>query len=687
MTGAAEPVNITAQVMEKDLFPTLRPRVELGRVFVESDFADGNPRGLLLSNLVWRRDFQADPNIVGRLVKLDLNTYTIIGVMPREFQFPATFPNAWIANRDGAIDPRTTARGCIARLKPGVTAHEAQAELERMRSALAQQFPEAKRNFHIQVAQLGERDSARYRTAFLTLCGAVGLLMVIACLNTANLVIARSVEREGEFAVRSALGAGRGRLARQVLVESLVLASAGGALGTTLSWVGDRALLAWLPPHHQIARLGETRVDAQALGFAVLITLLTAILFGLSPAAMFSRFSMREIGRTATQSGGRIRWRNVLVASEIALSLTLLIGAGLLIRSFVTLSEVDPGFRRDHVLTMMMPAGSQLAKDKAALTQRFTGILETVRRIPGVMSAGVATAIPMGTINVSLNLELPERPGVPIENNFKSISTGYLATMGIPVRRGRVFAERDDEKSPGVAIVNEAFVRRYWPGLEPIGRRIGSGTVVGVVGDTRNEELGAAPSPELYSPYTQYIGPSLGAMLVARTQGDPAALGSTLREAIHRAFPNQPVSDIATMDARVADSMAEPRLYTLLLGLFAGVALTLTAVGVYGVISYAVSRRIREFGIRMALGARSSDVLGQVMGGGLRTIMLGCVCGIGGAWLLRTYVSSLLFGIRPADPVSFVVAPAVLVAVAAVACYVPARRATSSDPNLALRAE
>ncbi|HKD05499.1 MAG TPA: ABC transporter permease [Bryobacteraceae bacterium] len=688
MTGGSEPVNIVTTVVEKDLFPTLRPRAQLGRVFAASDFEEANPRGILLSNLAWQRDFQSDPAAVGRQVKLDNDTYTIIGVMPREFQFPSSFPNAWIANRDGAIDPRTTARGIVARLKPGVTARSAQAELERMRPALARQYPESKRNFHIEVAQLGERDTVRYRSAFLTLCGAVGLLMLIACLNVANLVVARSVAREGEFAVRSALGANRGRLVRQVLVESLVLASVGGAIGLMLAWAGDRALLASLPPHHQIARLGETRLDAEALGFSVLLSFLTAVLFGISPAAVLSRFSMREIGRTATQSARRVFWRNGLVAGEVALSLVLLIGAGLLIRSFITLANVDPGFRRDHVLTMMMPAGAEFSKDKAALERRFTGILGTARAIPGVVSAGVATAVPMGTINISLNIELPEHPGVAISNDFKSISPGYLTTMGIPLRRGRMFTDRDDGKAPHVAIVNETFVRKYWPGIDPIGRRMGTDiTVVGVVGDTRDEQLGVAAAPEFYQPYTQYIGPSLGAMLVVRTQDNPAALASSLRAAIHSAFPGQPVSDIATMETRVADSMAEPRLYSLLLAMFAAVALALTGVGVYGVVSYAVNHRTREFGIRMALGAQSSDVLAHVMRGGLGTVLLGCACGIGGAWLLRTWVASLLYGIGPADPIAFTVAPALLLMIAAAACYIPARRGTSIDPNVALRTE
>jgi putative ABC transport system permease protein len=622
---------------------------------------------------------------------LDNDSYFVIGVMPEEFTFPSAFTNVWVANRDGAIDPRTTARGVIARLRPGVSARAAQAEMERMQPALAQQYPEAKRNFRIQLNVPGEQDAVKYRAAFLMLCGAVGMLVLIACLNVANLVIARSVAREGEFAVRSALGAARRRLVRQVMVESLVLALLGGSLGALLSVAGNRALVAWLPARYAIARLSETRLDTTVLLFALGLTSLTAVLFGLGPALVLSRFSLREFGRTTTANARRGRWRGALVVSEIALSLTLLIGAGLLIRSFTALASVDPGFRRDHVLTMMVPASTQVSKDKDKLIERLTGILDRATNLPGVSSAGIATAIPMGNVNVSLLVSLPEHPGEEIATNYKAVSWDYFTVMGISLRAGRMLNARDDAAAPPVALVNEAFARKFWPGRDPVGRRIGSGpnpaTVVGVVADTHSYLLNLPPAPEYYCPYTQYLGPSLGVMLVTRTKADPAPIAAALRTAIHQAYPDQPVSDIKTMAARVADSLAEPRLYTVLLGIFAGVALVLTAVGIYGVISYAVSHRIREFGIRMALGARRGDVLRLVMSGGLGLIAIGCTAGIGGAWALKRYIGSLLFDVKPGDPAAFVAATGALVIIAAAACYLPARRATSIDPNAALRQE
>ncbi|HZL56207.1 MAG TPA: ABC transporter permease, partial [Bryobacteraceae bacterium] len=675
LLGGSEPANVVARVIEKDLFPTLEAHPLLGRVFEPSDFDDANPRVVLLSSKIWRQNFQANAGIAGHRVMLDNDSYVVIGVMPEDFQFPTAFTTVWVANRDGAIDPRTTSRGVVARLKTGVTAQAAQAELERMRPALARQYPEAKRNFRIEVNPLGDRDAVKYRGAFLILCGAAGMLVLIACLNVANLVIARSVSREGEFAIRSALGAARGRLVRQVMIESLVLAVIGGTVGVLLAWAGNRALAAALP-----ATLGRTEIDYLVLAFTLVVTTGTAVLFGLGPAIVLSRF------RLQTRSTARTRWRGALVVSEITLSLTLLIGAGLLIRSFIALAAVDPGFRRDHVLTAMIPEGVQASRDKAALTRRLTGILTNVQQLSGIESAGFATAIPMGTVNVSLNIELPEHPGQEIQAEFKSVSADYFPTMGIALKLGRMFTPLDDGAGSQVAIVNEAFARRYWPGLNPMGRRIGRDlTVVGVVADIHSHYLSAPAVPEFYEPYVQYIGPAIGAMLVVRTHGNPANIAAALRGAVHEASPDQPVADVQTMEGRVSDSLAEPRLYTGLLGTFAAVALMLTGVGIFGVISYAVGHRTREFGIRMALGARPADVLRTVMSGGMGLIAIGCMGGIAGAWALKHYIESLLFGVRSNDPAAFVAGPILLILIGAAACYLPARRATSIDPNAALR--
>lgn len=690
LTGSGEPASIVARAVESDLFGTL----QAATATVSRSGADRevwyfrNRRGHCLA-VCSCRPLNADRGVIGRQVMLDNESYTIIGVMPRDFQFLTSLANVLIADC-GITDPRTTARGVIGRLKHGVSRQAALVELERMRPALAQSYPESQRRFRFRVDPIGQRETERCRAAFTTLCAAVGLLALIACLNVANLIIARSVSRESEFAVRSAIGAGRTRLIRQVLIESLSLAAVGGAVGIALAWIGNRALVAILPAQYQAGRPGGTRIDPAVLWFALALTTSTAVLFGTGPAFIMSRFSLREMGRTITQSAGRTRWRGALVAAEVALSLTLLIGAGLLMRSFVVLAGVDPGFRADHVLTAMIPVSAQVLKDKPKMIRRLSDIVERAEALPGVTAAGISTAIPMGTVNVTVLMEVPGHKGEEIGVNYKAVSPGYFNAMGIPLRLGRLLTPRDNGSGPAVAIVNEAFARKYFAGENPIGQKLGSRgdtTVIGVVADQHQRALDKAAEPEVYEPYQQYLGPALGAMLVLRTQGNPVKMAGPLREAVHRAYPDQPISELATMNERFSDSMAEPRLYTSLLAIFAAVALALTAIGVYGIIAYSVGRRTREFGIRMALGAAPADVLRVAIRGGLALVAAGAAVGIAGAWMVTRYIQSMLYGVAPRDPITFVAAPLVLIATGTVACYLPARRATGIDPNVALRDE
>jgi putative ABC transport system permease protein len=687
LSAGGEPVSIVARVIEPDLFRTLQARPLMGRVFIPGDFENSNPHGLLLTWKIWQSQFNGDIGVIGRQVMLDNNAYTIIGVMPREFHFPSTLSNVLIADR-GITDPRTTARGVIARLKQGISLEAALAELERLRPVLAQQYPEAHRNFQFRLDLLGQRDTQGYRKAFLILSVAVGLLALIACLNVANLIISRSMARESEFAIRSALGAARRRLMRQVLVESLTLAAAGGALGIIFAWIGNRLLMAMLPAQYQLVRLGDSRIDSHVLWFVLALTAATAVIFGTGPALILSRFSLREMGRTTTLSAGRTRWRGALAAAQVALSLILLIGAGLLIRSFVALAGVDPGFRPDHVLTAMIPVGNQLSKDKSNLTRRLSDIIHRVKTLPGVTAAGISTAIPMGTVRVSLLIKVPGHGSGEIGINYRAVSPDYFKALGIPLRLGRLFTAHDDGSRAAVVIVNEAFARKYWPGQNAIGQKLGAQsemTVVGVVADQHQRTLDKPAEPEFYGPYQGYLGPSLGTMLVVRTWQDPEGLAASLRETIHRAYPDQPISELMTMEERVSESMAEPRLYTSLLGVFAAVALALTAIGVYGNMAYSVNQRVREIGVRMALGAQRVDVLRAVMRSGLTLVAGGAAAGIAGAWISSRYIESMLYGVRPRDAVTFAAAPLLLFVVAAVACFFPAKRATSIDPNHALR--
>ncbi len=688
--GAGEPANLVARIVENDFFPALGTRPILGRVFANNDFIPGNPRGVILAFSVWQKQFQADPGVVGRQVMLDGESYSVIGVMAADFHFPSSFTTLWIPDRDQIKNPLQEYRDVVARLKPGIPVSAARAELERLRPAIVSPYPVSERKFRLNVESLSERDTAKYKTAFWMLCCAVGLLVVIACLNVANLVIARSVGREGEFALRSALGAARKRLVMQVLLESSVLALMGGILGIVFAFVANRVLVAWLPASHSVPRLGETRVDLAVLAFALGTTTVTALLFGMGPALLLSRFNLREMGRTATENRRRIGWRQGLVISEIALSLTLLIGAGLLMRSFLALSKVDPGFRADHLLTVMVPASAQLSKDKPALVRRLAEITALAERLPGVTAAGLASAIPMGMVNVSITFSLPEHPREEVGATYRAVSLAYFQAIGTPLRLGRLFTSHDDAAGPPVALVNETFARKYWPGRNPIGQKLTGPvdiTIVGVVADTHSHALSGPAEPELFRPYQQYLGPAIGAMLVVRTRDNPLNLAASLRQSIHRRYPDQPVTDVQTMEMRVAGSMGEPRLYTWLLGMFAGVALLLTAVGVHGVISYSVGYRTREFGIRMALGAQHSDVLLYVLRNGATLIFTGAFTGFASAWVLSRYLRSLLFSMGPRDPLTFAAASLLLMGIALIACYLPARRATNIDPQIALRQE
>ncbi len=684
MTGTGETAflsatAVNARVVQREFFTVLGARPLLGRTLLPSDFDPGSPRVLVISTRLWREQFQGDPAIPGRGVMLDNASWQIVGVMPPEFQTPSSFFNMWIPDREPVPEPGTKV-STIARLRPGVTLRTAQAELNRILPALLQSYPESRRHIRIELKPFVERDEKMY-SAFVMLCGAVGLLVLIGCLNVANLVIARSAKREVEFAVRSALGATRERLIRQILTESAVIAVFGGVTGIALAWAGNRALIALLPEHFPVGRLDQTRLDFAVLLFALVLSTLTAFVSGLGPALLLSRLHLKA---------SRLSWRGALIVAEVALSLTLLIGAGLLIRSFVSLAQVETGFRPDHILSAMVPASTQLSKDKPALTRRLASILEHGSQLPGVRAAGLATAIPLGQINVSLTFALPEQPNEELPVNFRAVSAGYFPAMGTPVLAGRNFTPRDDGAAAKVAMVNAAFARKYFPDRSPVGQLLAlpkDTTIVGIVADMHGKTPGAHADPELYTPFTQFLGPAPGATLLLRTQADPVSLASALRRTVYELYPDQPVSDVATMEARVSETIATPRLYMALLSIFAAVALTLTGIGIFGMMSYSVSYRTREFGIRMALGAQAADVVVSILGGGLRLIIIGVVLGVAGAWILSRFVESLLFGITPRDPVSFLAGAALLLLVGLIGCWFPARRATKVDPVVCLRAE
>lgn len=691
-----EPEQVHALSVTRECLPMLGTPPLLGRLFAEDDFRPGAPRVVLLGHQLWRRRFGSDPQILGKPVTLDGEAYTVAGVMPPAFQFnrrlfelwaPLTFTAEHLGRRDWP------AFMVFGRLKPGVTRQQADTEMDTLSGALRQEFPETHKDWRAVLASLQEEVAAESRTTLLLLLGAVGFVLLIACMNVANMLLARSWGRAKEIAIRSALGARRLRVIRQLLTESLLLAGLGGALGLLLAAWGGPALARLFPG--SLPRLDQTSLDVYVLAFTLLLSVLSGVLFGLAPALQVSRVdlneTLKETGRSGAGGWRGHRLRTLLVVAETALSLVLLVGAGLMIRSFVRLLQVNPGFKAERILTVRLPLPTYRVRDRKKQPAYYTEILEQVQTLPGVQSAALVTILPLGGISTVMTFartgEEADEKGWTVP--FRSISPEYFRVMRIPVLMGRPFNESDREGAPQVAIINEALARRMWPGENPIGKSLPAGgflPVVGVVGNVKYGSLMAEPRPELYLPYLQRLGVPQSA-LVIRTASDPSKLTASVRKRIRELHSDQPVNEVRTMEELIANSVSRPRFYTVLLGVFGGLALLLAAAGVYGVMSYSVSQRHHEIGIRMALGARPTDVLKLVVSQGARYVVIGVAIGLGGAFAATRLLASLLYGITPTDPPTFAVISLLLLAVALAAIYVPAHRASRVDPMVALRHE
>ena len=696
LTGVEEPERLFAQGVTRDCFPMLGIEPLLGRWFTEDEFRPAAPRVVLMGHALWQRRFGGNREIVGKQITLDGESYTVIGVMPPGFQFPNRVFTLWLPwdFEEDRGDRRARNYNVVARLKPDATFEQARAEADTLFGSLAREFPETNSGWQVSLSRYGERSIAEFRSMLVVLAGAVGFVLLIACLNVANLLLARGSEREKEMAIRAALGAGPLRLVRQLLTESVLLAGLGGTLGLLLAGCGVRGLVAMFPGW-TVPRMEQASTDGRVLAFTCLVTLVTGIAFGLAPALQAVRGWRRAVNTRRQRLG------SVLVISQVALTLVLLTGAGLLIRSFVRLLAVDPGFRAEKVLTIPIPAPSYVTADRAGKIRQaglYREILQRVEALPGVETTALTTVLPLGPIRANTTFRVENRPApAPNEDfeqaQYRAVSPAYFRAMGIPLLRGRFFSESDTAQSPGVVIVNESMARHYWPGDDPIGKRLapaegGSGfplSVVGVVGDVKHASLSGKAGAELYYPYLQSLGILEGATLVVRTYSDPLPLAATVRKEIRAIQPDLPVGEIRTMERLVAESVSQPRLYTLVLGLFAAIALLLALAGLYGVISYSVSRRTREIGIRMALGAGRPDILRHVLGPA--AAMIGAGVGIGwmGAAALTRVLRSLLFEVSPTDPVVFIGTAAVLGAVALGTGYLAARKASAVDPAVALR--
>jgi putative ABC transport system permease protein len=698
LSTSNDPLPLIGAPVSSDFFSVLRTNAMQGRTFTPDEERPGRDQVTVISYGLWQRAFGANPNIIGQTLTLNSRSFTVVGIMPAGFEFPREaelwVPLAW-------DDKERQIRSIhdylvIARLKQNVSQDQAQAEMSTISSRLEQQYPEENKGWGAVVIPLREDIVGDIRLALLVLFCAVGFVLLIACANVANLMLARGANRQREIAVRIALGAGRARLIRQLLTESVLLAVSGGVLGLLLAVWGSRMLvrLGSLP------NSGDIGIDTWALGFTLLVSFGAGIIIGIVPALQFTRTNLSDTLKQGGRTGGspiKQHTRKALVISEVALSLVLLIGAGLMIRSFWKLQNVNPGFDTSNALTMsvaLTPSRYSEPHQQLAFLDRA---IEQIRAVPGVVSVGATTTIPLGGGGSTQPFSIEGRPtGTVAEQPMaqtRYITTDYFQAIGIPLRQGRFFSDRDRDNSVPVVIISEAMARRFWPGDNAIGKRLtpsfhleqGAREIVGVVGDVKASGLDVDSSAMMYLPYKQSPRPYMS--FVVRTTSNPESLVQTVSKAIYSIDKEQALTDIETMDQVVTKSLSDRRFNMTLLLTFAGVALVLASVGVYGVMNYTVTLRRRELGIRMALGAGRMDVLRLVLGQGLTLTLIGVAAGLISAYALTRLMASLLYGVTATDYITFTSVSAVLIAVGVAASYVPARRATKVNPTIALRTE
>ncbi|MDQ6892626.1 MAG: ABC transporter permease [Acidobacteriota bacterium] len=697
-------VRVAPQVLDLLEVPPL-----MGRLFLAGEDEPGREREIVLGYGIWQRRFGGDREVLGRSVRLNGDSYTVVGVMPRSFAFPPFWETGAELWAPLPLGPRKASRTgnslrVVARLKPGVSLARASAQMAAITAGLEREHPGTNRD--VTVRSMHETVVRGVRPALLVLLGAVAFVLVIACANVAHMLLARASARKKEIAVRTALGASRSRVVRQLLTESVVLASLGGAGGWLLAWAGVRALVRLAP---EIPRLDTISLDGRVLAFTLAVSVITGVAFGLVPALQVSRReltdALREGERGSTEGGGRSRLRSILVGSELSLALVLTVGAGLMIRSFLALTSIDPGFDARNVLTMVVSVAGTSQADPGRRAEFYTAALEKAAAIRGVESVSATNHIPLAGDIWGFPFQIegrPEpKPGDTPTATFRAAFPGYFRTMKIAIARGREFTAADRLGAPDVVIVNQRFVDLHWRGEDPVGKRLTVDNpgkaplwraVVGVAGNAVRNDWTSDPEEEVYIPYLQsrmYMeGPNWPlqyATLAVRTDGDPARFAAPIRDAIASIDRNVSVSEVATMEDVVARSNSRPRFYLLLLGSFAAVAVLLAALGIYGVMSYSVSRRFHEIGIRMALGAERGDLVRLVVGEGMRVAAIGTLVGLAGAFAVTRLMSSLLYGVRATDPATFAGVALLLAGVALAASWIPARRATRVDPLTALR--
>jgi len=708
-TTGAKPEQVAAGAVSAGFFPTLGVQPMLGRALSPDEDQVGHSHVVVLSYRFWQEHFGSNPEIVGHDITLDGEGYLVAGVMPASFRFPdfakLWTPMAW-------TDQERAVRGehhyaVIARLKPGVEITQAQAEMNTISERLQQLYPADDKGWGATVLPLHDDLVSDVRPALLVLWGAVAFVLLIACANVANLVLAKTFSRQKEIAIRTALGASWPRVLRQILSETVLLALAGGALGLACAHFGVLLIVAFLGD--KLPHATEIALDWQVLTFTAVISVVSGIVAGVLPAVRLTRGDLNQslkqgLGRTDADSGGH-RTRGFLVVSEVALSLVLLVGAGLMIRSFQKLQGVNPGFDSQNVLTMNAMVSRAKFPQPSQQVSFFERVLQNVRGLPGVESAAVIDDIPLNNEGSHQPIAIEGRPVVPMseqpEVDVRLISTGYMSALHIPILRGRDFNDTDIAGRPAAILISESMARQFWPGEDPLGKRLtmtffpdAVREVVGVVGDVKLDSLDETrPNATLYFPLDQVSTPSTGGWnsfpmtLVVRSSSGSAGIVSAVSNAVHAVDPDMPLRDILTMEDLVANSISQQRFNMMLLGGFAALALLLAAVGIYSVLSYSVKQSVREIGIRLALGARLGDVLRGVVVEGMKPALLGAAIGAAGALALGRFLSSLIYDVRPSDPITFLAVAILLAAVALLACVIPAYRATKVDPMVALRYE
>jgi len=711
LTGDDNPALLEGVVVSADLFPLLGAQAATGRVFTPEDDKNGAPLTVILSHKLWKQRYNADPNLIGSSVTLNSKSYTVIGVMPEGFQFPVqndpvelwtTYANALTPTDGPTIADQRGAHflQVIARLKPNVSIEQARAAMATIGARLSEKYPDTNTDWGATANPTHEDLVGDVRPALWILMGAVICVLLIACTNVASLLLARATTRHKEMAIRAALGASRMRVIRQLLTESVVLAIAGGTLGLLIALWGTDALVA--ASGNELPRAAQIGLDLRVLGFTLLISILTGVLFGLVPAIHSSKTdlneSLKEGGRGTSEGVRRNFLRNVLVTAEVAIAVVLLIGAGLLIQSLWRLQGVNTGINTHNVITFNLGV-PEVKYNPEKQSEFYRQLQARLAALPGVEAASAVMPLPLSNSSMSISFEIdgqPLPPGQHPSSAYRTVSLDYFRALGIGLVKGRAFNEHDGYNAPAVIIINEAYAERFFPGEDPIGKRIRPGIsvetgkkpwreVIGVVSNVRYRGLRKEFTPEYYVPESQMPLDSM--TLVVKTASDPHSVVSAVREEVHNMDKDVPLYNIQTMDEYLSAAVAQPRLITLLLMIFAGLALLLTAIGLYGVMSYSVAQRTHEIGIRMALGASSANVLRLVVGQGMTVAGLGVGIGLGIALLATRVMASLLFGIGAKDPLTFAAIALIIAGVALAACLVPARRATRVDPMVALRYE